>query len=107
EQRLDDDAAIENAEARAVLRRRGVEIVGELEAAGARHVLHHHAGIAGHMTADMPRQHAAIEVVAAAGGIADQDLELLAAKEAFDILRRRRARPAERQPEEQDRSANP
>ena len=69
------DARRENADSGAVLRRDVVEIIDQLERARARHVLRHDLRIAGNMAAEIARQRAAIEVVAAAGGKADQHVD--------------------------------
>ena len=47
-------------------------------------------GIAGDVLAHVAREHARVEVVAAAGGVADQQLDGLAAVEVGDRLRLRR-----------------
>ena len=82
--RFADGAEVEDVEGGAVLGRGVVEIVHGVEAAGARHVLHHHRGIAGDVPAHVPRQHARIDVEAAARREAGQDVDGLA---LVEILR--------------------
>ena len=72
---------IEGGDDGAVLRRGGVEIAHRRHAGGARHVLHDDVRIAGDVAAVVPRQHARIDVVAAAGGIADDQRHGLAVVE--------------------------
>ena len=78
EQRLQHDAAADDAERGAVLRRGVVEVDGRNEAAGARHIAHDHAGIAGEVLAEMAREQPRGRVIGAAGGEADDDGDLLA-----------------------------
>ena len=89
EQRLGDHAAADGGERQAVLGGDAIDILRGLHRAGARHVLHHHGRIAGDVLADVTAEQARIEVVAAAGGEADQDGDGLA---AIEVLRGLRAR---------------
>ena len=74
-------------ERRAVLGRDLVEIVRGLEAAGARHVLRDQRRLSGNVLAQMARHHAAVEIVAAARGVADGDRDGLAGEEWLGRLR--------------------
>src|SRR5437016_5870642 len=74
--RFEDDA-----ECGAVARRDLVDVIRGLEAAGARHVLRDDGRLAGNVLAEMARDQPAVEVVAAAGGIADRDRDDLAGEE--------------------------
>ena len=97
DQRLHRHAAAEHADGRAVLGRDVVEVVRGLERARARHVLHHDGRIAGDVLADMAGENAGIGVVAAAGAVADDQVDGLAAVEVGDrVLRagRWRQRPS-------------
>ena len=87
DQRLHRHAAADHADRGAVLGRDVVEEIREPQAAGAGHVLRHDVGIAGDVLAHVAREHARIEVVVAAGGVADQQLDGLAAVEVGDRLR--------------------
>ncbi len=78
---LDDDA-----ERRSVLGRDLVEIVGGLEAAGARHVLRNEGRLSRNVLAQVARHHAAVEIVAAARGVADGDRDGLAGEELVGRL---------------------
>ena len=82
--RFDDDA-----ERGAILRRDLVKVVGGAQAAGARHVLGDHQRRAGKMFSKMARDHAAVEVVAAAGRVADREGDGLAGEERLGRLRLR------------------
>src|SRR5262249_5908981 len=64
-----------------------VEVVRGLERARSRHVLCNHRWLAGNMPAEVARDHAAVEIVAAAGGVADGDGDGLAREELIDPLR--------------------
>ena len=59
----------------AILGRHLVDVVGGLEAAGARHVLRDELGIARNVATHMARQRARIDVIAAAGTKTDQQLD--------------------------------
>ena len=79
------------------LRRDRVEPVGRAAAAGAGHVLRHDGRLAGNVRADEAAEHAGIEVVAAAGAVADDEGDALAAIEVGDVVgagRRGEAQPA-------------
>src|SRR5262249_21237307 len=76
--------ARERADGGAVLGREVVEIIDRAQAAGARHVLHDHARIAGNEPAEMARQEPRIGVVTAARPIADDQIDLLAPVETGD-----------------------
>ena len=86
------NVAAEQREGGAVLRRQRVEVVGRAQAAGARHVLHHDAGIAGNVAADMAREQTREAVIAAAGAVADDQVDLPAAVEIFNVVLRQRDR---------------
>jgi hypothetical protein len=79
---FDDDP-----ERRSVLRRDLVEIIRGLEAPCSRHVLRNDRRLTRNVPAEMARDHAAVEIVAAAGGVADGDGERLAREELLDRLR--------------------
>src|SRR4029077_3289917 len=70
-ERRDALAERDAADARAILRRHGIEIVGGLQAAGDSHVLRHHTGIAGNMLSEMSCHESSIGIVAAADAVAD------------------------------------
>ena len=70
----------------AVLGRDLVEIIGGLEAAGARHVLRDQGRLSGDVLAQVARHHAAVEIVAAARGVADGDGDGLAGEERLGRL---------------------
>jgi len=74
--RLNDDA-----KRGAVLRGDLVDVVRGLEAAGAGHVLRHDGRLSGNVLAEMARDQAAVEIVAAAGGVTDRDGDGLAREE--------------------------
>ena len=82
-QHLRDQPGIEGGDDGAVLRRGGVEIAHRRHAGRARHVLHDHVRIAGDVAAVVPRQHARVDVVAAAGRIADDQRHGLAVVEGL------------------------
>jgi hypothetical protein len=71
----------------AVLGRDLVEIVRGLEAAGARHVLRDQRRLSRNVLAQVARHHAAVEIVAAARGVADGDRDGLAGEELLGRLR--------------------
>ena len=87
EQRIEAGAAADDAEGRAVLGADIVEPVGEPQAAGALHVLRHDVRIAGNVLAHVAREHARIEVVAAADAVADIEIDGLALVEVGHALR--------------------
>src|SRR5262249_4466900 len=70
----------------AVPRRHVVEILDRLEAAAAGHVHRHDRGIAGHVAAQEFGGEPAVDVVAAAGAIADDHAHGLAAIEVGDRI---------------------
>ena len=70
----------------AVLRRDGGDVLRGLGAARARHVLDHDVRLAGNVAAEMARHRARVDVVAAAGRRADDQVDGLAG-----VARRRRA----------------
>ena len=78
EQWLNDDAAGEGGKHRAVLGRQTVKIIHGLEAARARHILHHERGIARDIATHVTRQRPGVDIVAAASTKADQHLDGLA-----------------------------
>ena len=91
----------------AVLRRDVVEIIGELERARARHVLHHDRRIARDMPAEMAGEDAGVGVIAAAGAIADDQVEVLAAIEVGDrVLRASRLRQRQQDKNQGERTAH-
>ncbi len=59
----------------AVIRRDGVEVVGRAQAARSRHVLHHDRRMARNIAADVPRNQSGAEIVAAAGPVADDQVD--------------------------------
>ena len=71
EQRADDHPGKDHADGQAILRRARIEVVGEVDAAGARHVLDHDRRLARDVLGNMPRQRPRVDVVAAAGIAAD------------------------------------
>ena len=86
EQRIDAGGAGEGAEIRAVLRRRGEDIVCGFERAGARHVLRHHGRVAGDVLADVAGEMASVQIVAAADREADHHVDGLALVELLRAL---------------------
>ena len=66
EQRLERRCCSAQANGRPSVRRDVVEVIGRRDAAGARHVAHHHGRIAGNVLADMAGDRARQRVVAAA-----------------------------------------
>ena len=76
----------EHREHGAVLGRDLVEPVGGAAAAGARHVLCDHRRLAGDVLAEITREEFAIDVVAAARAIADDQAHGLAAIEVGDVV---------------------
>ena len=102
EDRLERGLRRQHAHDGAVLGGDVVEPVGGAQPAGARHVLRHRVGIAGHVPGDVARQRAAEEIETGAGLVADHDVQRLAAIEIGDALvaaarPRRRCRIATRQ----------
>src|SRR6266508_390623 len=85
EQRVENDGVLQRADHRAVLGCDIIDMRGGGVAGGARHVAHHHGGIAGDMLGQMPGDEPRIDVVAAAGGGADDHVDL----PAFEELRGR------------------
>jgi hypothetical protein len=71
------DGTLYRADDRAVLGRGIGDEVGGREAAGTRHVLDYHLRLAGDMAAHVTLEHPRIGGVAAAGGPADDDLDLV------------------------------
>src|SRR5262249_28262224 len=88
EQWLHRYAAANHTERGAVLRRDVVEEVGEPQASGTGHVLRHDGWIARDVLADVAGKEAPAEVVVAADGVADQQLDGLAAVKVGHRLRR-------------------
>jgi hypothetical protein len=86
QQRIDAGGAGEGAERGAVLRRRGVDEIRRAQAAGAGHVLRHDGRIAGDVLAHVAGEMAGVEVVAAADGKADRQIDGLALVELLDAL---------------------
>src|SRR6266404_4557302 len=78
EQWLNDDAAGEGGKHRAVLGRQTVKIIHGLEAARARHILHHERRIARDIATHVTRQRPGVDIVAATSTKADQHLDRLA-----------------------------
>ena len=64
-----DRRAPHHADVGPVLRQRIVELIGERHAAGGRNVLHDDVRITGNIFAEMARQRANVDVVAAAGAV--------------------------------------
>ena len=95
-QRLRDQPGVERVDEGAVGGRGGGGVLHRIEARGARHVLHDDVGIARDVAAEMPRQHARVVIVAAAGREADHDANGLALVEGCDVLRRGGCRVAAR-----------
>ena len=87
DQRLDREAAAEGAEHRAVFRGHVVDVVGGVQAAGAGEVLDDEVRVAGKVPAHVAAERARIEVIAAAGGVADDDGDVLALVELGHGLR--------------------
>ncbi len=87
QQRIEGDAAADRAERGAVLRRDAIKIIGEPQTAGAFHVLRHQRRIAGDMRAHVAADHARIEVVGAAGRVADIEVDIAVLVEVLDALR--------------------
>jgi hypothetical protein len=78
EQRVENGAVLQRSDDGAVPRRDVEEVRGGGVAARARHVGHHHGGIAGDVFGHVPRQEPRVDVVAAAGRRADDHRDLLA-----------------------------
>jgi len=92
EQRVENGAVLQRADDRAVARRDVEEMRGRRVAAGARHVGHHHGGIAGDIFGHMPGDEPRVDVVAAASRGADEHRDLPAFIELRDrVLRARLA----------------
>ena len=89
-QRIEHGAVLQRANHRAVPRRDIEQMRGRRVAAGARHVRYHHRGIAGDMLGHMPRQEPRVNIVAAAGGRADEHCDLLTLVKLRDCLLRAR-----------------
>ena len=87
EQRIERSATADRAECRAVLGRDVVKPVREHEAAGAGHVFGNDRRIAGNETSHVPRQQTRIDVVAAAGAVADGEVDVFALVEVRRTLR--------------------
>jgi hypothetical protein len=83
---IEGGAAADRPEGTAVARRRIGQPVGEPQAAGALHVLGQQGRIAGNEPAHVAGEHAGIDVVAAAGRVADIDLDGLAPVEIGDAV---------------------
>ena len=92
EQRPERAAASHGGERGAVLRRLLVHEVGQPDRARAFHVARHDRRVAGNVLADVARDHAAVEVVGAAGREADIHADGLAFVELGDRLRVRARR---------------
>ncbi len=88
----------------AVVRRGIGEEVDGAQTAGARHVLHDHVWIAGNVPAEMSGEQPSIDVIAAAGAVADDQLDLLALVELGDRIG---ARIRERKHERRRRDDDP
>ena len=85
EERLQHGPAADDAERRAVPRRRIEEVHGRDQAAGARHVAHDNGGIAGKVLAEIAREQPRSRIVGAAGREADQNRDLLALVEVVGV----------------------
>ena len=70
----------------AVLGRDRIDVVRCAQAAGSRHVLHHHARIARDVSADVAREQAGIDVIAAARAKASDQAHLVTAIEVGDFI---------------------
>ena len=92
QERRGRDAVDRDADDGAVLGPLREELVGHHHAAGGRLVLHDDNWIAGDMIADVARDNAREQVVAAACGRADHKAQLLAFVEGADIFLSRRGR---------------
>ena len=91
------DSRVGSKRAHAAVLGRDVEDVARCRvAAGARHVLRHHVGMARQMLADVAAERASPQVVAAARPEADDHLHALAGKRVGLRRRRRRARADQR-----------
>ena len=100
-ERIERGAAAGRADDGAVIRRSGVKIIGEPQAAGAFHILRHDGRIAGDVAAEPARDQARIKIVAAADAVADVEIDRFAAIEIGDALRayrdlRKREREADK-----------
>ena len=103
QERIEGDAAAEGGEHRAILRRHAIEPVGEAQAAGAFHVARYQGRIAGNMRAHVAADHAGIEVIGAAGRVADIFVDIA----VFVEIGRALLRGGEtRGPEREQRSGN-
>src|SRR5262249_33729573 len=79
-QRLEWNAALDGGDRAAVLGRDVDHIVDQAATAGAGHVLHHDAWVAGQMLAEMATNETGIGVVRTAGTGADIEVDVLAAE---------------------------
>src|SRR5262249_20847592 len=86
----------------AILGRSTVNKIGGTQPAGARHVLHYQAGVAGNVLPEVPRQQARIDIVSAAGGKPDDDPDELSPVKIGDGIGSRMAR-SERHKDENPR----
>ena len=75
----------------AVARRLVVEPAGHVEPTCSRHIDRYDRRIAGNVAAQIPRDEAAIEIVAAAHGIADVEIDRVVSVEILDRISRRGA----------------
>src|SRR5262249_29741953 len=89
EQRIEERAAGEAAEGRAILGPEWVEAVRRLDRAGARHVLHDNGRVSGDVAADVAAERAGVEVVATARGVADHQVDAAPAVEVGHGVRLR------------------
>ena len=78
QQRIGDLGIVEHVDDRAVLRRVSLEMLHRPQAAGARHVHHDDRWRPGDVPADVARNQPRVDVVAAAGRIADHKAQRLA-----------------------------
>ena len=86
QQRRRRDGAAERADGGAVLRRHRIDELRGAQAAGAGHVLRHDIGVSGDVLAEMARQQPAVEIVAAADAVADDQIDGLALVEILDAV---------------------
>jgi hypothetical protein len=97
------DGALHRADDRAVLGRSVGDKAGGREAAGTGHVLDHRLRLAGNMAAHVALEHPRIGGIAAAGGPADDDLDLVApVKIAYRVGKRATRRDGEHGAEQGD-----
>src|SRR5262249_57799317 len=73
----------------AIARRDLIKVIGDFEASRARHILRDHRGISRNVASKMTREQSTVEVVSAAGAVADIEIDRLAEKR---VERRRVAR---------------